>query len=122
MALAFFAYKRAQLRLFKISYTGLLGDKAPVFHPMGSFWLLSMVDLATMQKEGRVKVQRATCEMTFKWTGASKTSDELVAEAMSFNMKKRKLELQAEIAETQEHLESKRKELQSLTAQIGKHD
>ena len=122
MHLGFFAYKLTKLKLVELSYTDLIASSAPYTHPMGAFWVIRMDVLATMLREGRMQIQYAPCEMILTWTGGAKSTEDLVKEAQKLNLRKRRLDLQAEIAELKDALGSKTTELADVNSQLNKSD
>ena len=120
MHLGFFAYKLAKLKLVELSYTDLIAGAAPFMHPMGAFWVIRMDVLATILHEGRMQIQYALCEMSLTWTGDAKSTEDLVKEAQKLNLRKRGLDLHAEIAELKDIVETKTTELAEVNSQLNK--
>lgn len=121
MHLGFFAYKLTKLKMVELCYTGLIGGQAPHSHPMGSFWVLRMDILATMLQEGRMQIQYAPYEMTLTMVGQAMTSDSLFLDASVLNLRKRKRQLEADIADLTDQVGAKKSELASVNGKLEAH-
>ena len=69
-----------------------------------------------------MQIQYAPCEMILTWTGGAKSTEDLVKEAQKLNLRKRRLDLQAEIAELKDALGSKTTELADVNSQLNKSE
>ena len=119
MTLGFYAYRMTELKLVQVSSHGLLGGKAPVPHPMGNFWLLPLNKLADWLERGTVTLKYAPFEMCCVEAGPVKSSEEIYKEATSINLRKRKAELMADVAELKDQLGQKQRELHSINQALG---
>ena len=121
MHLGFFAYKLTKFKVVELCYTGLIGGQAPHSHPMGNFWVLRMDILANMLQEGRMQIRCAPCEMILTMVGGLKTSDDLFEDASVLSLRKRKLQLEAEIADLTGQVGEKKSELDTVKRRLNLH-
>jgi len=69
MTVGYYAFKASTLQLLEVRAGGLLGSKAPWYHPMGSFWAISLPTFAEMLKKKEASYNVAPFEMVLSDIG-----------------------------------------------------
>lgn len=119
MVLGFFAHKLSVQTLVRIKATGLLGNGPPHCHIMGGFWKLSVAHITDLVLDKAICLDYAKYEMSLSYTGAAKTPAQLYSQARIVGLKKRKIELQADIANLKRRIAVRESEVQAHDRELN---
>ena len=110
MTIGFYAFKTAHLQLLEVRAQGLLGSKAPWYHPMGSFWAVSLQSFAEMLKNNEAAYNVAAFEMVLSNIGEPVSQWKLTQGIHADQIADKKRNLDEYIASTKAKLEESEKQ------------
>ena len=119
MAVGFFAYKSEHLLLLEMSAPQLLQKKAPIEHPLGSFWLLPASVALEKIDSGDLLLRKAAFTMTQTSTEDAEPMSKFIQEAQAVHLQSRKRKLEDHIEELKLELGVNQQNLTKVQRQIA---